>query len=157
MLNSQMRSVLLASMVALAAPLRLLVTDRPKKLKKAMLTMLPMVVTCTPERHPSRLAAGSLQYVPESLQWGPADLQLPRCPDLSKGSRQAVQRHAIGPRDQCQDGQCRTRYEETPEALQAHTKQGWNPAHKQAHTPSTWQYTARALQVRLMKLPASVR
>ena len=43
----------MASMVALAAPLRLLVTDRPKKLKKAMLTMLPMVDTCMSEGHPS--------------------------------------------------------------------------------------------------------
>lgn len=41
-----MRIVRQASMAALAAPLRLLVTLNPKKLKKAMLTMLPTVDAC---------------------------------------------------------------------------------------------------------------
>ena len=38
-------------MAALAAPLRLLVTLSPKKLKKAMLTMLPTVDACQVRLH----------------------------------------------------------------------------------------------------------
>ena len=44
--KSHMRMVRQASMAALAPPLRLLVTLKPKKLKKAMLTMLPTVDAC---------------------------------------------------------------------------------------------------------------
>ena len=44
--KSQMRMVRQASIAARAAPLRLFVTLSPKKLKKAMLTMLPSVDAC---------------------------------------------------------------------------------------------------------------
>lgn len=47
--KSQMRRVRQASIAALAAPLRLLVTLKPKKLKNAMLMMLPAVDTCQQE------------------------------------------------------------------------------------------------------------
>ena len=46
--KSQMRMVRQASMAARAAPLRLFVTLKPKKLKNAMLTMLPTVDACQP-------------------------------------------------------------------------------------------------------------
>ena len=44
--KSQMRRVRHASIAALADPLRLFVTLKPKKLKNAMLTILPTVDTC---------------------------------------------------------------------------------------------------------------
>ena len=44
--KSQMSRVRQASIAARADPLRLLVTLKPKKLKNAMLTMLPTVDTC---------------------------------------------------------------------------------------------------------------